>query len=117
MHILAPSCHPTIQDHYDSGECIGCDQPTPMFKIEQQELKPYDMPKSSLIFDTSYRYPRRVSMSLEKLGVQVDDSKTKTASEKKTCPECGAELLKDSNVPQCPNCGTRPWESEPKEKK
>lgn len=51
---------------------------------------------------------RRVSM--EKLGVQVDDSKTKTASEKKTCPECGAELLKNTNVPQCPNCGTKPFE-------
>jgi hypothetical protein len=47
---------------------------------------------------------------MEKLGVQVDDNKTKTASEKKTCPECGAELLKDSNVPQCPNCGTKPFE-------
>lgn len=47
---------------------------------------------------------------MDKLGVDIDKDKTKTASQTKTCPGCGAELQAGVNVPLCPNCGTKPFE-------
>lgn len=47
---------------------------------------------------------------MEKYGVDTNEEKTKTASEGKTCPECGATLKTGTNVPVCPNCGTKPFE-------
>lgn len=47
---------------------------------------------------------------MDKLGVQVDESLTKTASTGKKCPRCGAEVSLHGTVPQCPKCGTAPFE-------
>jgi ribosomal protein L37AE/L43A len=51
---------------------------------------------------------------MDKLGVDVDESQTKEASgePKTTCPKCGAALVHRAltNVPQCPKCGTQPFE-------
>lgn len=53
--------------------------------------------------------------TMEKLGVQLDPNKTKTASDgKQTCPRCGAELEKDSGgayINKCPTHGTEPFEA------
>lgn len=52
---------------------------------------------------------------MEKYNVQLDDEKTKTASDKPTCPKCGSELYKPSQgIPQCPKCGTEPFEKREK---
>lgn len=51
--------------------------------------------------------------SFEKYAVVEDNTDaTKTASQDKTCPDCGAalELLETSNILRCPNCGTKPFE-------
>lgn len=72
-----------------------------VIEMELTELKPYELPRS-------------LEALMDKLGVQTDQDKTKTASAQKTCPVCGSELVPDSNVPQCPNCGTKPFEA-PKE--
>jgi len=50
-------------------------------------------------------------IDMEKLGVQTDEEKNKTASETKNCPACGAALKQNTNVPTCPNCGTEPFET------
>lgn len=54
---------------------------------------------------------------MEKLGVQIDEEKSKVAGAKKdeSCPSCGAKAHWDPhrNVPWCPNCGTRPFEKSP----
>jgi ribosomal protein S27AE len=52
--------------------------------------------------------------AMEKYGVKTDDEKTKTASKKPVCPECGAEVDLTSNVPKCPKDGTRPFEKKGK---
>lgn len=46
---------------------------------------------------------------MDKLGVVVEDDKTKTGSTVKSCPSCGAELS-DPKALYCNNCGTEPWE-------
>lgn len=53
--------------------------------------------------------------AMEKLGVEVDDEKTKTSSKTKGCPVCGRELVADSSVPKCPEHGTKPFEKTHKE--
>ena len=54
---------------------------------------------------------------MDKLGVVLDEEKTKTAGTKKVCPECGADLSADnSKTDWCPNCGTKPFEKQPEEK-
>ena len=62
---------------------------------------------------------------MEKLGVVIDDEKTKTAGEVKTCPSCGRALpgnqqpgVLDANGENwpawyCLNCGTKPFEKQP----
>ena len=67
---------------------------------------------------------------MEKYGVELDDSKTKTAVAGGTCPKCGARLgvqiprnrevgkstsiaPVDLGVPWCPNCGTEGFEKKP----
>jgi tRNA(Ile2) C34 agmatinyltransferase TiaS len=54
---------------------------------------------------------------MEKFGVEVDSSKTKTASdeEKQLCPVCGRELEKSGNnyINKCPVHGTEPFEKKP----
>jgi len=48
---------------------------------------------------------------MEKLGVQTDKEKVKTAEGgAKSCPRCGLTLIPNTNVPQCPQCGTEPFE-------
>jgi hypothetical protein len=48
---------------------------------------------------------------MEKLGVVLDDEKTKTAEKtgQIKCPRCGA----DAPDCHCPNCGTEPFEKRP----
>jgi hypothetical protein len=68
------------------------------------------VPRRALRFRESRRYP------MEKYSVVIDDEKTKTASEGKTCPKCGRALgTKDLNppIPHCFNCGTEPFEKRP----
>jgi ribosomal protein S27AE len=58
---------------------------------------------------------------VEKLGVVIDDEKTKTASTEKSCPKCGTSLAVtaynqgESVSPPwwCPKCGTAPFEKRP----
>jgi rubrerythrin len=50
---------------------------------------------------------------MDKLGVEVEKTKEaldKEAGDKATCPKCGSALVKDTNVPQCPYCGSEPFE-------
>jgi len=51
---------------------------------------------------------------MDKFGVVVDEKHTKEASggEKTTCPRCAVPLVPrtHTNVLQCPNCGTEPFE-------
>ena len=49
---------------------------------------------------------------MEKLGVQYDEEKSKTASTWKACPSCG-HSLESQNPPKCPECGTKPFEARP----
>ena len=53
---------------------------------------------------------------MEKLGVQTDKGKEKTAkgSDGKDRCSCGLELDKTANVPKCPVHGTEPFEPEKK---
>lgn len=46
---------------------------------------------------------------MEKYGVVLDETKTKTASELTHCPKCG-EVLFQTSPPQCSKCGTEPFE-------
>lgn len=46
----------------------------------------------------------------EKLGVVTEPPRDKTASAVPTCPGCGSRLVAGTNVQQCPNCGTKPFE-------
>lgn len=66
-------------------------------------------PGFKLKFRPSQSLSRRRAM--EKYGVQLDEDKTKTASDKKgserTCPQCGARLDSGSS---CPAHGTEPLE-------
>lgn len=48
---------------------------------------------------------------MEKLGVVLDDEKTKVAGQTKKCPKCGADLHSESTY--CVNCGTEPFEKRP----
>lgn len=51
---------------------------------------------------------------MEKFGVVIDDEKVKTAESGTKCPMCGRDLS-DQTVPgYCPNCGTKPFEKQPK---
>lgn len=63
-----------------------------------------------------FRQSRRHPM--EKLGVVIDEEKTKTASKDERCPKCGSLLYprKTGDIPQCPNCGTEPFERRPSKK-
>lgn len=58
-----------------------------------------------------FRESRR-RREMEKLGVELDDEATKTASTKRTCPKCGYNLIQD-NPPKCEHCGTEPFEKRP----
>lgn len=49
---------------------------------------------------------------MEKLGVETNKDLDKTAQDAKHCPDCGKELVKNSNVPCCSSCGTKPFEKE-----
>lgn len=51
---------------------------------------------------------------MEKLGVVLDDDKTKTASTSTSCPQCGGTI--ENGARWCPNCGTEPWEKRPEKK-
>lgn len=52
---------------------------------------------------------------MEKLGVCTDEERAKTASEQETCPICGAALEEGVHPPRCSNCGTEPFEKEPRD--
>jgi ribosomal protein L37AE/L43A len=52
---------------------------------------------------------------MEKLGVVIDDEKTKEASENGNsplcCPKCNKRIHStDGGLPNCLNCGTEPFE-------
>ena len=47
---------------------------------------------------------------MDKFGVVIDEDTGKTASDKGKCPECGRDLVKDSNVPKSPVHGTKQFE-------
>ncbi len=51
---------------------------------------------------------------MDKYGVDTGkkDPKVKEAAEQGKCPECGAPLDRESNVPRCPEHGVRPFEKE-----
>ena len=56
---------------------------------------------------------------MEKLGVDVAPAPKEAADRKinpEKCPNCGSTLppWEASNVPCCPQCGTKPWEREAK---
>ena len=52
---------------------------------------------------------------MDKFGVVVDPSDSKTAGVPRTCPECGgSDVRLRGGVNWCPICGVKPWE--PKEK-
>jgi len=46
---------------------------------------------------------------MEKLGVQLDPDKVKTAQQTGTCPSCQSNLV-GQDPPQCGTCGTKPFE-------
>jgi hypothetical protein len=50
---------------------------------------------------------------MEKLGVEIDDQKTKQAAETQegSCPVCGAKL--EAGGLRCPTHGTEPFEKQP----
>ena len=54
--------------------------------------------------------------SMRKYGVTTKNksagTNTKTAANKRVCPNCGAVLEKNANVAKCPRCGTEPFEKE-----
>jgi hypothetical protein len=52
---------------------------------------------------------------VEKLGVVLDDAKTKTAAEGGNCPKCGSKLNERTSedgffTQSCPLCGVEPFE-------
>ena len=49
---------------------------------------------------------------MDKYSVVTDEGLTKTSAPGE-CPWCGAELDRNSNVPMCPKCGTKPFEKAP----
>lgn len=54
---------------------------------------------------------------MDKYGVEIDDEKSKTASQGKVCPQCGGKLPEVGgamNPNWCPKCGTEPFEKKPK---
>lgn len=59
------------------------------------------------------RFKQTRERKMEKLGVVIDDEKSKTASAGKGCPSCGSQLEK-SDYPKCPRCGTAPFEKKSK---
>ena len=59
------------------------------------------------------RFHQSRERDMEKLGVVLDDEKSKTASAGKGCPSCGSQLEK-SDYPKCPRCGTAPFEKKNK---
>jgi methionyl-tRNA synthetase len=52
---------------------------------------------------------------MEKLGVELDEEKTKTAGKDQQCPKCGRALDPRQEIPKCRVCGTEPWEKVPKQ--
>jgi nucleoid DNA-binding protein len=63
---------------------------------------------------STIRFKESRSRSMEKYSVQLDDEKTKTAGEGKTCPQCGATL---SQPCYCDTCGTKPFEKRTQDSK
>lgn len=51
---------------------------------------------------------------MEKYGVQLDPEGVKTSEDlmvTQKCGSCGSTLEPTANVPKCPRCGTKPFES------
>lgn len=51
---------------------------------------------------------------MEKYGVQLDSESVKVSEDLTVaakCGACGSALEPISNVPKCPRCGTKPFES------
>lgn len=89
------------------------------FPIEAQKAleggERVKFPSFGAFYTTEVRGRRRVrfldsrSTRMEKLGVVLDDDKTKTATKGKNCPKCGRKV----DGPYCDNCGTEPFEKRP----
>lgn len=61
--------------------------------------------------ETGAQAPQPEGENMEKLGVEMDDQKTKTAAEgEKACSKCSAKLEQHGTVMTCPNCGSEPTE-------
>lgn len=54
---------------------------------------------------------------MDKFAVVTEEIKDKLAGKKEKCPDCGADLVTEANVPLCPEHGTRPFENEGKKEK
>lgn len=63
-----------------------------------------------IIAETLQRMYAEDMEEMEKYGVTTPDTPDKTASSKKRCPKCGAELELHGTVVKCPKCGTEPFE-------
>lgn len=80
--------------------------------IQDGVAVPVEIPERRVVrFRPSQRLKERMEVNMEKLGVQVDEGKTKTAQKdgQDKCG-CGRELDKTANVPKCPVHGTEPFE-------
>lgn len=60
------------------------------------------------------RFREKRRSKVEKRAVVLDDDKTKTASEEKTCPGCGDPMQEKQ---YCMRCGTEPFEKRPDPKR
>lgn len=49
---------------------------------------------------------------MDKFGVVIEEERSKVASKQgRPCPSCGSGSVNYKGItPHCPNCGTKPWE-------
>lgn len=53
---------------------------------------------------------------MEKYAVDIEKEQVKVSEDLKMtprCASCGSTLETNTNVPKCPQCGTKPWEPTP----
>lgn len=90
----------------DSGQDVFCNNP----EVVDTFGKPRRIGDST--WDTPMWCPflNRKEKNMEKLGVKIDEKAAEVATKTKMCPKCGQALVGES-PPQCPSCGTEPFES------
>lgn len=72
-----------------------------------------DCPARTTIRFKPYGTLFKQEKTMEKLGVVLDDSMTKTGAVGSSCPKCGEKLL---TAGKCEKCGTEPFEKKPEQK-